>query len=220
MQRYYKFAAGLLLGLIAPALHAADTQFWTAWNVGEWKSGNFSTKSHFENRHADDLDLIYVRYSQKFNYKLDDVWSLGLHPVYETSRGSDDWKDTYRLDLEATTKLKLTDRLGLKLRHRYEVRRKEGKGSEAMDRVRQQVALSYKANWLPSMTSIGIANEWFYEIDKERITLDRFYPIQIGFQPSDSFKTTVYYLYQSKRQGLSDDWSGTHIIGLSSSFKF
>lgn len=219
MSRKVLTTLGALLAGSASLL-AEPTQFWASWTVDDWANDKFSTQTNVENRHGDGFDLIYFRATQKFYYDLNDTWTLGAHPVIETARSGDDWSETYRLDLEVNPTFKLSDRLSLKVRNRYEVRRKEDHGDANYDRYRLRTILSYKANWLPGMTAISVGNEVYYDFSAERINADRIYPLQLSFKPSDHFKTTVYYLYETKRQGLSEDWEGKHVIGLSSGFQF
>lgn len=195
-------------------------EFWTTFNLSEYKSGAFETRSHAEFRFPELEWWSYMRLSQKFYYKLDNGITLGLHPTYEQSRKSDggDWSETYRLDLEANYGFKVGD-FSIKTRNRYEVRRKEGKGSEAFDRLRQYTTVSYPAKWLPGMSSIGIGNEVFVEFDDTRVTLNRFYPIMVTFKALGG-KISPYAMYQTKRVGSTNDWRENWVLGTSGSWSF
>ncbi|KAF0093338.1 MAG: hypothetical protein E1N59_2932 [Puniceicoccaceae bacterium 5H] len=219
MHRYLRFI--LLLLTASPALLQADsTAYWAAWGVDVWKGDQFSTRTSTENRHDDDFDLAYFRITQEFYYKPNAVWTLGVIPTYESVRSAGDWKDIYRVNLEASPTFKLSDKLSLKLRNWYEIRRKQDMGSKSYDRFRQQVAFTYAADWLPGLTSVSCSNEVFYDFNAERINQDRINPLKLNFKINDRCKTSVFYLYQAQRVGLSEDWTGTHVIGASTSFNF
>ncbi|MDP0500274.1 MAG: DUF2490 domain-containing protein [Verrucomicrobiota bacterium JB022] len=210
----------LLLGSAA-CLKAEPTQYWAAWAFDVWESGDFSTQTNLENRHTDGLKLDYLRLTQKFEYQLNDTWAFVISPTIESQRRPGDWRETYRLEFELNPTFKLTDRLSLKLRNRYEARRREGSGNEAFDRFRHRTMLTYKAAWLPGMTSVSIANEIYYDFNAERLMTNRFYPVMLGFKINDHIKASTYYMYQSGRTAVqSDDWAGFHVIGVSSTFSF
>ncbi|MCH6258610.1 DUF2490 domain-containing protein [Puniceicoccaceae bacterium K14] len=195
---------------------------WLTANSPKLDLGNgWSTKSHTELRMPDLEYLSYVRISQKFNYKINDSWTLGTHPTLERSRSNtkSDWSNTYRFDLELNPKKIKIGESGptLSMRNRWELRWKEGKGSEIFHRVRQQSKLSWKLD-NAFVKSYSLGNEVFYEVDKERITLNRFYPIILGVDIFESVGTSFYLMYQSKRSGLSSDWNGTYVSGISLKF--
>lgn len=210
----------LPLLLVATVRGMEPGEFWTAFNATEFKKNGWETRTHAELRFPELDYLSYTRLSQKFFYKATADFTLGVHPVWERSRSNAhaEWKDTWRLDLEANYAFKFGD-FSIKTRNRYEVRRKEGKGSEAFDRFRQYTTVSYPVHWFEGMTSLGLGNEVFVEFDETRITINRFYPLQVGFKVND-VKLSVYAMYQIKRVGLSDDWRENWIVGTSTSFSF
>lgn len=202
-----------------PSLVQAD-DFSAAWITANSASQNLSdsisTKSHLELRFPDAEEFGYIRFSQKFYTKLGGEWKLGTHPVFENSKKGDDWNSTVRLDLELNPgKIKVgNDGPTISMRNRWELRWKEGKGSEVFHRVRQQVKASWKAD-LGIFSSYSLANEFFFEEDKSKITMHRFYPIMLGTKHGDKVKASYYLLYQNKRSGTSSDWNGAYILGAS-----
>lgn len=221
---FYKLALLSLIILSAlQCLRAEDpAEIWfslDSFSIG--LSEDWKTKTNFEARLPEAEFLAYLRLCQKFNYKLDDTWTLGTHPVLERSRSSSQspYRDTYRLDLEANPKLKLGDTVTLSLRNRWELRWKEGKGDEIFHRARQQTQISWKLpRDFPLISSYAIANEVFYELDKSKITANRFYPLSVKLRGELSLSPSLYYMYQSKRRGLTSDWNGAHVFGLKTSF--
>ena len=105
----------------------------------------------------------------------------------------------------------------LSLRKRWELRWKEGRGSEVFHRLRQYSRLAWKIDAGP-FSAYTIGNEVFYETDMSRITTNRFYPIMLDAPIGDSVKSTVFLLYQSKRAGSTGNWSGEYILGLGMDF--
>jgi len=179
---------------------------------------NTKTKTHAEFRFPDFEEFSYVRISQKFTTKLNDKWSLGTHPVFESSRKGGDWNNTYRFDLELNPAKFTLGENGptISMRNRWELRWKEGKGSEIFHRVRHQSKATWKIDIGP-FSSYSIGDEAFFEEDKGKLTMNRFYPVILGSKIGGR-KISYYLLYQSKRQGTSSDWNGNYILGTSLSF--
>lgn len=215
---------GLLLAALAfllPNWLQADEgpDFWLTLNSSTFEiQENTRSKTHAELRFPEFNDFTYFRISQKFTTNLTPKWSLGTHPVFETSKKGNDWNNTYRLDLELNpAKFKLgEDGPTISMRNRWELRWKEGKGSTIFHRLRQSTKATWKIDAGP-FTSYTIANEAFWEEDKGKVSMNRFYPIMLGSK-LDGRKTNYYLLYQSKRLGTSSDWSGRFILGASLSF--
>lgn len=223
MQRHINIIiASIAFIAIASAVHAGDdlSSFWLALNSPKSKlNDTFATKTHAELRFSDFETLGYYRLSQKFYTNLNSNWTLGSHPVFENSKKGDHWNHTLRLDLELNPKKIALGENGptLNLRNRWELRWKEGKGSEIFHRIRQHTKLSWKLSSGPFGT-YAIGNEVFYETDKERLTINRFYPAILGANIGENIKGSFYLLYQSKRVGQSDDWNGEYILGTGLSF--
>ncbi|MDP0500273.1 MAG: DUF2490 domain-containing protein [Verrucomicrobiota bacterium JB022] len=209
-----------LASIAAPQLRAEETQYWAAWTFPEWQSGGFSTATALEQYHFDDGDFSFFYIGQKINYALNETWSIGAHPAVENWRRDGRWQQYYRLELEVTPTFQLSDKLSLSLRNRYELRREEGEMGDSADRYRPLATVTYQAAWLPRMTSYSASYEMFYSFDAERPIVHRYSPIRLTFKLNENISTAVYYLYQSKRQGLSNEWDGTHVLGLSSKLKF
>lgn len=206
-RRGSKVYSALTALLLASPLQALESgEFWTTFNLTEFNKGQWETRSHME-LHFPELEYLnYVRFSQKFFYRANDALTLGLHPVVNFSRSSEesDWAHTFRLDLEASYRFRV-GKLSGQTRSRYEVRRKEGSGSEAFDRFRQYTTLSYPANWLPGLTAIGVGYEAFFEFDDLRLSANRYYPIFTTFRVKD-IRIRPYLMYQTKRVGKTEDW--------------
>ncbi len=176
------------------------------------------TKTQVAIRFPEFGELSYFYLSQKFTTKLSEKWSLGTHPVFETTKKGDDWSNTYRLDLELNpAKFTLGDNgPTISMRNRWELRWKEGKGSEIFHRIRHSSKASWKIDAGP-FTSFTIGDEIFFEEDKGKVTRNRFYPVILGSKLGDH-KINYYLLYQSDRKGTSADWNGRYVLGSSFSF--
>ncbi len=209
------FASICLLPLAA---YASDTpDLWITANGASQDIGdNIKTKTQVELRLPDFEEIGYFKLSQKFTTKLSEKWSLGTHPVFESSKKGDDWSNTYRLDLELNpTKFTLGENgPSISMRNRWELRWKEGKGSEIFHRIRQQTKATWKLEGGP-FSSYSLANEIFYEEDKSEFTVNRFYPVMLGTKHADKVKASYYLLYQSKRVGTTSEWDGSFILGAS-----
>lgn len=198
--------------------HADD--FSAAWltvnSSTQELSDTFSTKSHLELRFPDAEEFGYIRFSQKFYTKLGSGWKLGTHPVFENSKKGDDWNHTLRLDLELNPKKFTLGEKGpsISMRNRWELRWKEGKGSEIFHRIRHQTKATWKIENGP-FTSYSAANEIFFEEDKGKLSMNRFYPVMLGTKHGDKVKASYYLLYQSKRTGTTSDWNSGYFLGAS-----
>ncbi|MBK1876573.1 DUF2490 domain-containing protein [Pelagicoccus mobilis] len=212
----------LLASLVLASVTAqADTgpHLWLTVNARShelWE--DTKTKTQVSVRFPEFEDFNYFYLSQKITTKLNDKWSLGTHPVFETSKKGDDWNNTYRLDLELNpAKFNLGDNgPTISMRNRWELRWKEGKGSEIFHRIRHSSKASWKINWGP-FSSYTIADEVFFEEHKSKITRNRIYPVMLGSKIGDQ-KISYYLLYQSDRQGTSSDWDGKYVLGASLSY--
>lgn len=204
-----------------PLAAFSDTgpDFWLTVNTPSIELGEkTSTKTQVSLRFPEFDDFHYFYLSQKFTTKLGEKWSLGTHPVFETSKKAGDWSNTLRLDLELNpAKFNLGENgPSISMRNRWELRWKEGKGSTVFHRIRHSSKATWKIEAGP-FTSFSIGDEVFYEEDKEKITRNRFYPVMLGSKVGDT-KVNYYLLYQSDRAGTSDDWNGRYVLGTSLSF--
>ncbi len=218
---FKKIAIYLMLIPFALQCYASE-QLWLTLNSTDWQlSENIKTRSHAEFRFPEAEYNSYFRYSQKLYTKLGKKWTLGTHPTIEGSRStsSSDYNNTYRIDLELNpAKFKLgSEGPTVAMRNRWEVRWKEGKGSETFNRIRQYTTMTWNLK-TPHLKFYRVGNEVFYEVDKSMITMNRFYPIVLGVPFTEKFSTSFYYMYQRKRSGTTDNWSTSHILGTSIKF--
>lgn len=206
-----------LLALSAQAEEGPDLWFTIIGPSFEVRDDT-NTKTQVGLRFPEAEELSYYYVAQKFNTTLNENWSLGTHPFFEASKSGDDWNNTYRLDLELNPSKFTLGKYGpiISMRNRWEFLWKDGKGSQIFHRIRQLSSASWKLDMGP-FTSYAIGNEIFFEEDKGKITMNRFYPITLGSNIGQQ-KIAYYLLYQSKRTGTSDDWNGRYIIGSTLSF--
>ncbi|MDQ8200118.1 DUF2490 domain-containing protein [Pelagicoccus enzymogenes] len=179
---------------------------------------NTKTKTQVAVRFPEFDELSYFFVSQKFTTKLNEKWSLGTHPVFETAKKGDEWSNTYRLDLELNPSKFRLGQNGptISMRNRWELRWKEGKGSDIFHRIRHSTKATWKIDHGP-FTAFSIGDEVFFEEDKGKITRNRFYPVMLDSKLG-KHKINYYLLYQSDRAGTSDNWNGRYIAGSSLSF--
>lgn len=205
---------------LASSLFASeDTAVWLAFNTPKYElSEDWSTKTNFEFRIPDANELTYYRVAQKFATKLPSDWTFGTNLTFENSKKATSWDHTFRLEFEMNPKKLSLGKNGpdLSMRNRWELRWKEGKGSEIFHRVRHQSKITWKLSQGP-FTSYGIGDELFYEEDKGKITANRFYPVLLSANHGE-VKGSYFLMYQSKRSGTSADWNGEYILGAGYSF--
>lgn len=213
--------AGFLCGV--SATRASDGfEYRFALNTPVWELGNATeSRTNFEARLPEFEFLSYYRVSQKFHTAVFGDWKLGTSPVLERGRGRSggDWSNTYRLDLELNPPKVSLGANGptLGLRNRWELRWREGSGSERFDRIRQQISLSWDlADGF--FESYGVANEVFYEIDKDLVTMNRFYPVMLKTGKLGDFSSSFYLMHQSGRSSAAAGWRGTVVLGAGISF--
>lgn len=213
----------LLLATLSSLTYSgfSDTgpDLWLTVNGPAQKIGdNTSTKSQLSIRFPEFDDLNYFYFAQKFTTKLNDKWSLGTHPVFEIAKKGDDWNNTYRLDLELNPSKFTLGENGptIAMRNRWELRWREGEGSEIFHRIRHSSKATWKIDAGP-FTSFSIGDEIFYEDHKGKITRNRFYPAIFDSKLGQR-KISYYLLYQSDRAGTSDDWNGRYVLGSTLSF--
>lgn len=209
------------LTLALAALQASEpTAFWLSLDAPTFEpSPSFSTKTNLELRFPEFEELSYYRLSQKLYFPLNQRWTLGAHPAFENSKSGDEWRHTYRLEMELNpAKIQLGSKgPTLDFRNRWELRWKEGQGSRVFHRLRQRTRLHWA---LPNgpFSSYGIGNELFYEEDKGKITANRLYPAILRAKHGPDLSASYYLLYESKRSGSSSNWNGAYILGASFSF--
>ncbi len=215
-----------LLGMAGLAASSASAQeyeeLWLTVKTPTLKLSDITkTKSYFHFQLRDGDNLNYFRVGQQFSHKLSDSWTLATNPLYEGSRniGSSDWKRTYRLELELNpSKIKLGENgPSWSLRNRWELRWKEGKGSEIFHRLRHFSKLTWDIDG-KTINSFSVGAEVFYETDKGMITGYYFYPAMIGTKLFKKVPTTFYLLSNPKRIGTSNEWTDTYILGMDLSF--
>ncbi len=220
--RTLAIAIASIAAILGASLQADDLSgLWLGLNTPEidYSDLNASTKTNAEVRFNDGSGVAYARIGQKYFTQLNQTWSLGTSPAIEFSKSNDDWKRTIRLEIELNPKKIALFQNGpqLDFRNRWELRWKEGEGSEIFHRLRQQTKLIWKLESGP-FTSFALGNEIFYETDKERLTTNRFYPIILGANAGPNAKASYFFFYQSKRVGISEEWNGEYILGATLSF--
>lgn len=218
-----KIRRGLMLFLALLSLSASAREFevWSTFNLNEGKIGPVATTTHTHFRFQDDGYLRYFRVSQKFSYALDEIWTVGLHPVLERSRSrtSGGWSDTGRLDFELNPRFTV-GAATVSVRNRFEVRVREGGGSRTYNRFRSNWVVNWKASWLPGMTTIGMANEIFYDFAADRWNANWFAPIVLGFSWHEDFRASVGYQITSSYRPTTDNWRHSNVLLLNGTYRF
>lgn len=205
------------------SLQADDyEEFWLTLKSPTIKMGDYTTtKSYFHFQFRDGDNFNYFRVGQKFSHKIGENWSLSTNPLLEGSRsiGKSAWKRTYRLELELNpNKVKLGENGPTwSMRNRWELRWKQGYGSEIFHRLRSENKLTWKID-SKTFDSYALGWEIFYETDKGMITGHYLYPAIVGTKLFSKIPTKFYLLYNPKRIGTTDDWSNTYIAGMDLSF--
>ena len=212
-----------MAGLAASSATAQDyEEFWLTLKTPTVKLSDITkTKSYFHFQFRDGDNLNYFRVGQKFSHKLSDNWTLATNPLYEGSRniGSSVWKRTYRLEIELNpAKIKLGENGPLwSMRNRWELRWKQGYGSEIFHRLRHESKLTWKLDG-KTFNSYALGAEVFYETDKGMITGFYVYPAMLEAKLFNKVPTVFYLNYNPKRIGTSDNWTNTYIAGMDISF--
>lgn len=208
-----------LLCLFATAKAIDNVAFWQTFNLTEYDSESFQTRTHGQLRYPDASFLAYYRISQKFYFKVNKHLNFGVHPVYSDRRSSPNspWHTNYRLELESNHAFKV-DKLSFKIRNRYEIRQRVGPGS-AYDRFRISASVKIPLKLLPGMESISIGNEVFWNVDDRFINENRFTPVAFDFAiQGTTWSPSI--IIQSTRSRNGSDWSENYIAGLTGSFRF
>ena len=210
----------LTLCALATSLSAlADVDFWKTFNFTQYDSERFRTRTHAQVRYPDLSFFQYFRISQQFFYKANDHLTLGIHPVYTDRRSSpnSEWRTNYRLDLEAHLSYEWNG-IDFDMRNRYEIRQRVGSGS-AHDRFRIRTNIRLPSSFLPSLRSITIGNEVFWNVDDGFINENRFVPVALNFSIGGS-SWSPSFMIRSSREEPHSNWEQDYILGLTSSFKF
>ncbi|MDQ8203113.1 DUF2490 domain-containing protein [Pelagicoccus sp. SDUM812003] len=211
-------AIGCFGGLLS---HASEgTAVWLSASAPSYElTDKTKTKTAVELRLPDASELTYYRIGQQFYTSLNSDWQLGSHLSFENSKKASDWNHTIRLELELNpSKISLGQNgPDLSMRNRWELRWKEDKGSEIFHRLRHRSKVTWKLENGP-FSSFSIGDEIFFEEDKGKITMNRFYPAILTAKHGDGIKGTYYLMYQSKRAGTSSDWNGEYVLGIGYSF--
>lgn len=211
------FATICLLPFAAQSEEGPD--LWLTVNSPSYEiSDKTKSKTQLSVRFPEFNEFAYFYISQKITTKLNDHWSLGTHPVFETTKKGTSWSNTYRIDLELNpSKFEIgPNGPTISMRNRWELRWKEGQGSEIFHRLRHSTQASWKIDLGP-FTSFTLGDEIFFEEDKGKITRNRFYPVILGSKFGEN-KLSYYLLYQSDRVGTSDNWNGRYVLGTSLSY--
>jgi len=210
------------LGIAQSGADEEMEEFWLTIKTPTIKLGDITkTKSYFHFQFRDFDNLNYFRIGQKFSHKISDNWTLATNPLLEESRaiGSSKWKYTYRLELELNpSKIKLGENGPTwSTRNRWELRWKEGKGSEIFHRLRHESKLTWKLDG-KTFSAYSLGAEVFYETDKGMITGWYVYPAMLETKMFNKVPTVFYLNYNPKRVGTTDEWTHTYIAGIDMSF--
>lgn len=200
---------------LGQVLRAEDLRLRSIFDFGGFSASDIYSYSQILTDFQDAEDLVYYRITQKFNYKANKTWTFGLHPVLNSLKKGPgiDWKDYYALDFEANPNWALGDGFSLSMRNRLALIWKDGFDDDAVIRFRQRTKFTWKLPNKPlGFTAFSVANEVFWEDDREMITKNRIFPASLSFSPKEGIKSSISYGYFSDRIGTTNDWKGRHVI--------
>jgi hypothetical protein len=186
-------------------------QIWTTAGASFVVSNQWKAKFEEEYRLGNDGGNLYYRHSDLgLTYTgLADWLDLGLNYRYVDEKDSNDqWRQENRPHLNIKVKGHV---LGLELsnRSRFEYRDRETKKDVWRYRNKIKVSLPFELTGLKLQPYI--ADEMFITLDDDNLDRNRLY-FGLPLELSQSFKTDIYYLWQSSRS--DREWKDISVVGI------
>ncbi|MBU2541658.1 MAG: DUF2490 domain-containing protein [Candidatus Omnitrophica bacterium] len=198
------------------AFDDGDFQYWNtesaSWKINDDWKGQFEV----EFRYGDDASNFYYQHSDLgFVYSGVVEWlDLGINYRQAFEEKSSIWRYENIPHFNATVKWKLLD-FSLSNRARLEYKNREE--ADNYWRYRNKFTLKVPIKLTRLELEPYIADEIFYDFDKETLNRNRLYT---GFNLKlfTNLKTDIFYLWQSSEK--NDEWDDYHVLGTKLKFSF
>ena len=154
------------------------------------------------------LDLMgYWKATEKF--------SLGAGYDFCRARSTPEnpWVAVHMLNLDLRYRADLSERIGLQLRHRLEVRWQDNRNHKPYEVSRLLVGAGIRPTEAGALRQVGIATEPFFDYDRGELVENRFQPLILTFRLSDDTSLQTYGMVRSIRTA-DGDWLHAGILGL------
>jgi hypothetical protein len=202
----------ICLGVLVATESTAKDGYWQLWNTESLEGDfakNWKVKLEEEFRFGDNMEELYYHHTDGgLNYKLTDLFSLGLNyrQIFEKKKGG--YKEENRPHINGTIKWKWQD-FTFKDRNRFEYRIRAGK--ENVWRYRNKLAITFPVKWTKFDIEPYLADEVFVDLDEGEFSRNRLYA---GFEAKlmRHLGADIFYLWQSSKK--DEDWIDFNIVGV------
>lgn len=186
-----------------------DYQYWNTESVSFKLSDHWKMNLEEEFRFGDDAGNLFYQHSDLgISYSGVAEWLvLGINYRHIFEEKSSDWKQENRPHLNATVKWKLFD-TEFSNRARLEYRNREG--AEEFWRYRNKFTLASPFKLSKFEIQPYIADEIFYDFDKETLNRNRLYT-GLTLKLFKYLKADIFYLWETNEK--SNKWEDTHVLG-------
>lgn len=220
----HRFLAFLLVLLFA-YFHAGfgakwDVEYWQYFNGKNWEKGPYKLYTIGEVRLDKDLSTFYYyRISENFAYKVQSDLDLEAHYSFirHKSLGASAFSNVHRLEFEVNPSAKLRNGSMLKWRNRIELLKRETV-AHIQFVFRHRVSFSIPFVNCGRLQSINMYDEIFYDFDRNKITQNRFVPIELSIALSQKVNLELFFMIRTFFSFRLNEWRRSIVLG--SSLKF
>lgn len=211
------FAIALLSAVVllnTPVQANGDFATWHGLDLRFLNTDSVDLTSSAELRFFDDSRVLrQVLLRQAMAIDASRFLRFGVHYAYLPTRlpESGDWRDQHRLELEATPRWPVTERLTLDFRNRLDLRWIEGR-SGLNERSRHRLQVTYALAGLRPVEAIYASNEFFFGYSGMAAWNQNWLvPLGAHFRFHKQVRFSLYYMIPFIRS--SSRWDHAHVLG-------
>lgn len=214
--RIFLTAFLLLFGCSVSAYASSwDFEYWQYLNWKNWEHGRCKLYTVGEMRmNKEASQFYYYRVTENFAYQALPCLDLEAHYsfVHHKSRGALHFTNTSRLEFEATSSMFLNHGIAIKWRNRIEFLKKENISNIEFV-FRHRIMASIPIECCGKLTSINLYDEIFYDFNNNKITQNRFVPIEMSFTLDRHFSCEVFFMIRNFFSFSADKWYRSIVLG-------
>lgn len=205
--------AGVMCGLaLGAATCADDFQTWQTVSLRWLDTQTVDLTTVLQTRfYNDSSDFSLGRIGQAVSS--DPLPWLRVGVAYRYTEAKDSagaWRHQHRGEFQVTPRYRLTDRVSVSLRNRFEWRTAQG-ANEVHEVLRMRLQLNVATPEWKAVRGFYVGNECFHSFDQEVIYENRVVPLGLRFPLHEKAVLRVFYLLRSVRG--TDAWRHAHVLG-------
>jgi hypothetical protein len=208
--------AAAALACCLEASPASGQDDWGSWHsvaVTEFETARVEASAFFQLRlHDANTEVRQVYVSQRLAVDAHRNLGLGANYTYLPTRSPTTgvFLDQHRIELEATPRVRASERLNLAFRNRLELRWLEDRPG-VNERSRHRLQANIGRRNAAAIAFFFASDEVFYDWDGAGFNENRLTPVGLHIALRRSVAFDLYYMVQSEQ--IDARWNHTHLLG-------